>query len=88
MPASTRQDSQGRHLDQMERIAVCRRAHDRFCANIATAARPVLDDELLTEVLRKPLSHKACDYVRSPTGRERDDDAYRPRWIGLRPCDA
>ena len=35
--------------DQEERVAVRRRAHDRFGADIAAGARPVLDDEWMTE---------------------------------------
>jgi hypothetical protein len=33
----------------------------------------------------QPLSHKACDDVGCAAGRKADDDAHRPRRIGLRP---
>jgi hypothetical protein len=37
---------------QEQRVAVRRRLHDRLGTDIAGGARPVLDDELLTETLR------------------------------------
>ena len=57
--------------DQKERIAVRRRAHDRLGGDIAAGARPVLDDELLAEPLRQPLTHQARDDVESrrPAGK-------------------
>jgi hypothetical protein len=44
---------------QQERIAVSRRAHDRFGANIAACAASVFDDELLVQALRQPLTDQA-----------------------------
>src|SRR5262249_46017304 len=73
--------------DHEERIAVCRRTHDRLYADIATTARTVLDDELLTEALRQPLTNEARSNVVNTTGRKWDNDAHRPRRIGLRPRD-
>ena len=73
---------------QEKRIAVRRRAHDGFSSDIATAARPILDDELLAE----PLGQRLCDQPREdvgPTARGKaNDDAHRPRRIGLRPSEA
>src|SRR5262249_57429231 len=49
---------------------------------------PFLTNELLTEPLREPLSYQTRDDVARTAGAIADDDAYRPGWIGLRPCDA
>ncbi len=77
-----------RRTDQQQRIAVRRRTHDRLGADIAGGARPVLDDEGLAEPLRQPLAHQTCDDVARAAGGKTDDDAHRPRRIGLRPRDA
>ena len=74
--------------DQQQRVAVRRRAHDRLGADIAAGARPVLDDEWLAEPLRQPLADQARDDVGAAAGGKADDDAHRPRRIGLRPRDA
>jgi hypothetical protein len=69
--------------DHEQRVAVRRCAHDRLGADIAAAARSVLDNKLLAEPLRQPLTHRTRDDV-GRTGRsERHDDAHRPRRIGL-----
>src|SRR5215472_11828114 len=65
-------------------MAVRRRAHDGFYGDVGTGPRPVLDKELLAESLRKPLCYQARDDVGRATGRIADDDARRPRRIGLR----
>jgi hypothetical protein len=65
--------------------AITSRAHDRFGADIGASARPVLDDEWLTEPLRQPSTDQASDDVGSTAGSKADDDAHRPRRIGLRP---
>src|SRR5215813_9063624 len=71
--------------DHEQRIAVRRCAHDRIGPDIAAAARSVLDNKLLTEPLRQPLTDQTRDDV-GRTGRsERHDDAHRPPRIGLRP---
>src|SRR5262249_62412056 len=44
--------------------------------------------ELLTEPLREPLSYQTRDDVTCTAGAIADDDAHRPRRIGLRPCHA
>src|SRR5271156_3487143 len=41
-----------RQADLEERIAVRRRSHDQFGADIALGPRPVVDDELLAEPIR------------------------------------
>src|SRR5262245_9781543 len=70
-----------------ERIPVRGRVYDRLRGDIASRARPILDDKLLTETLRQPLSYQACHDVGGTTGGKSDDDAHWPRRIGLRPCD-
>ena len=77
-----------RRADQEKRVAVGRRAHDRLGGDIAAGARPVLDDELLAEPLRQPLTDQARDDVGRAAGGKADNDAHRPRRIGLRPSDA
>src|SRR5262245_38433910 len=71
--------------DHEERIAVCRRTPDRLYTDIATTARTVLDDELLTEALRQPLTNEARSNVVNTSGRKWDNNAHRPRRIRLRP---
>src|SRR6516162_4711643 len=73
--------------DHEERIAVCRRTHDRLYTDIATTARTVLDEELLTEPLRQKLTNEARSNVVHATGCKWENDSHRPRWIGLRPRD-
>jgi len=68
-----------------QRIAVCGRVHDRLGADIAAAARPVLDDEWLAEPLRQPLTDQAREDVGRAGGRDRHDQTHRPRRVGLRP---
>src|SRR5262249_18662395 len=48
-------------------------------------ASAVLDDELVAETLREPLCHHARNDVGGAPGGKADDDAHRPRRIGLRP---
>src|SRR5262249_598499 len=66
----------------------CGRAHTRLGGDIAVATWPVLHDELLAEPLREPLSHQACGDVTCAAGGKADNDAHRPRRIGLRPSKA
>src|SRR5262245_25166388 len=70
-----------------KRIAIGGCLHDRLGTDIAAGTRPVLDDEWLAEPFRKPLTHQAREDVGRPTGGKTDDDAHRPRRIGLRPRD-
>ena len=58
-------------VDQEKRVAVRRRTHDRFGADIAAGTRPVLDDEWLAEPLRQPLTDQARDDVGARRRRER-----------------
>src|SRR6266849_539082 len=77
-----------RWADHQERMAVGRRAHDRFGCDIGARARPVLDDEWLAEPLLQPLSDQArADVGRAASG-ETDDNAHLPRRVGLCLCKA
>src|SRR5262249_12667851 len=71
-----------------ERIPVRRCTDDRLGANVGAPSRPVIDDELLTKPLRKPLTHQAGEDVLRASWRGTDDVAHRPRRIGLRPSSA
>src|SRR5215472_4566327 len=77
-----------RRMDEEERIAIRGRTHDRLRGDITAGARPVLDDELLAEPLREPLADQASDDVGAAAGGKADDDADRPRRIGLRESEA
>src|SRR5262245_25875386 len=55
---------------------------------MAAGARTVVDDERLTEPLREPLTYQSRRDVRAASGREANNDAHRPRRIGLRPSEA
>src|SRR6185312_13261500 len=65
--------------------AIRRRTYDRLSADSAASPGAVVDDEWLAEPLLQPLSHRACEDVARAAGGKSDDDAHRPRWIGLRP---
>ena len=64
-----------------------RRAHDRLSADTAACACPVLDNECLPKPLRQRLPHEARNAVGCLACRKGNDDAHRPRRIGLRPRD-
>ena len=70
-----------------ERIAVGRRAHDRLGGDIA-GARPVVDDEWLTEPIGKPLPGQPRKDVGRAARGNADHDTHRPRRIGPRPSEA
>jgi hypothetical protein len=77
-----------RRSDTEERVAVRGRAHDRLGRDSAAGARPVLDDDLLTEPLRQPLTDQADGNVRPATGRKADDPVHRTCRVDLPPSDA
>src|SRR5262249_14668097 len=74
--------------DQEQRVTVGRGTHDCLGCDVAAGSRTVVDDERLTEPLRQPLTYQARRDVRTASRREANNDAHRPRWIGLRPSDA
>src|SRR5690348_13728801 len=67
-----------RRTHQQECMPVCSSVHDRLCRDIAACPWPVLDNELLSEALRQPLTDQTRDYVIRTTGGKSDDDSYRP----------
>src|SRR5262249_12340386 len=73
--------------DQEKRVAVCGRTHCGLGADIAAATRPVVDNELLAEALRQPLSDQARGDVGRAGRGEWHDQTHRSRRIGLRPRD-
>ena len=77
-----------RRDDHQERVAVRRRFHDDLGADIAAGARSVLDDELLAEPLRQPLTDRRAMMSGAPPAGKPTIDAHRSRRIGLRPRDA
>src|SRR5215510_12065352 len=62
-----------RRRDQKQRVAIGGRPHHHLRADIAASSRPVLDNELLTEALRKPLAYQTSDDVGQATRRIADD---------------
>src|SRR3989442_5070951 len=74
--------------DGEQRVTIGRRAHHGLGRDIAAGARPVLDDELLTEPLRQPLTHDARGDVERLAGDKSDDHAHRARRVSLRPGNA
>ena len=62
---------------RQERVAVGRRAHHSLGGEVGAGPRPVLNDKLLTEPLRQPLSHESREDVSAGAGGKADDDAYR-----------
>ena len=74
--------------NHLHRVAVRGCAQSHLGGNIAGGARPVVDNELLAEAVRKPLAHDARDDVGRIPGRKADDHAHGPRRISLRGGDA
>jgi hypothetical protein len=72
-----------RHSGRDERIAVRGRIYGRLSANVGACAGPVVDEELLTEPLRKPLCRQPRDDVGPSGGGSTDDPAHRPgrQWV-------
>src|SRR5262249_8859310 len=77
-----------RTSDQKQRVAICWRTHDGFSGNISTGTGPILDDKWLAEPVRQPLPKQAPNDVGPAARDDADDQAHRPRWIGLRPSEA
>ena len=67
-----RRVDRGGTADHEERIAVRRGAYDGLSTDIATASRTVLNEELLAEPLRQPLTDQARSDVVRPTGGKGD----------------
>src|SRR5262249_4182115 len=60
------------------------RTHDGFGGNISTGTGPILDDKWLAELVRQPLPKEAPNDVGPAARDDADDQANRPRRIGLR----
>src|SRR5262245_54420622 len=68
---------------QKQGMPVRRSIDDRFGADVAARTGTVLNHEWLPESLRKPLAYQARRDVDPAAGGKADDDAHRPRRIGL-----
>jgi hypothetical protein len=66
-------------------MPVGRCTYDGLGGNIAGSSWSVLDDELLAEQLRQPLTDEASGDVGSATSGKTYNHAHRPCRIGLRP---
>jgi hypothetical protein len=66
-------------------VAIRRGARGGFSAEIAAGARPIVDNELLAELLGQPLSSQARDDVRPAPRRKADDDLHGTRRVRLSP---
>src|SRR5262249_44740863 len=73
--------------NQQKRIAVWGSFDDRFGTDIGPRTRSIVDDELLAESLRQPLTYQTRDDIARAARCITNDDTHRPRWIGLRPRD-
>src|SRR6516164_5819951 len=69
-------------------VAVWGRLCHDFGADVAGRTRPAIDEELLAEPLRQPLTDKPRDDVGCTTGREANDDVHWTRRIAERICNA
>src|SRR5262249_40513090 len=74
--------------DHEECVAVGRRPDRSLGGDVAGSAGPILDEDLLAKPLRQPLTQQAADHILRAAGGKTDDQAHRPRRIGLRPCNS
>src|SRR5262249_23793739 len=75
-----------RYRHVKHRVAIWAGPYGLGRAEVAAASRAVFYDEWLAEPLRKQLTEQPTMHIVRASRGERDDDAYRPRWIGLRSC--
>src|SRR5262249_5140079 len=75
-----------RGVDEEQRIPVRRSLEHGLGRNISCGASSVLDDELLAEAFRQPLTEEAGNDVVRPAGDKADDDTDWPRGITLGAC--
>ena len=73
--------------DEGDRVAIGRRIERGLHADIAGRAGSVLNDKLLSQVIRQVLADDARHDVVGTARRKRDDPVHRARRIGLRPRD-
>ena len=69
-------------------MAVRGRLHDGLGGGVTTRARPVVDDELMAEPLRKPFAYQTGEDVGCAASAKANDQAHRPRRVDLRLCDS
>jgi hypothetical protein len=69
-----------------QRVAVFRRVRHEIGGDVAAGPAPVLDDELLAEQPAERLCEHARGNIARGAGTKANDDAHRPRRIGLRFC--
>ena len=74
-----------RRTRQQKGVTVLRRPDDGLGRNIGAGTGPVLDDKLLSEPFRQPLTHQARGQVAGASGGIADDDAHWSRRVGFRP---
>src|SRR5262249_168293 len=74
--------------DHEQRVSVCGRAHDGLGSYVGTSTRSVLNDEWLAKSLRQPLPHRTCNGLGIAASGKADEDAHRPRRVGLRRSEA
>jgi hypothetical protein len=84
-PVEERDVDRRLRVDHEKCVAVRRCARDYLSGDIAGRARPVFDNKLLTEPIRKPLGHQTREKIGPAAGGKADDDAHGPRRIILRP---
>jgi hypothetical protein len=70
-------------LPESDRIAIRCSARGKVQTELPGCTGAVVDDDLLSKVLSQFLPDQAREYVGRITGRERDNDTYRPVWIRL-----
>src|SRR5437016_5924936 len=70
-----------------DRIAIRRAFGGGLDADSSAGAHLVLDQELLADGTRQVIGGQTSDEIQSATRRERHDEPYRPRRVGLRPCE-
>src|SRR5215831_12099075 len=77
-------DGERSGLGEQERVAVRLRLGDGIAARVAAAARAVLDDDLLSEIVGELLRQNSRHHVDRSARRVRIDDANDTLGIGLR----
>ena len=73
---------------QQQRIAVRCRAHHGLGGEVGAGTWPVLDNKLLTEPRRQPLSHQPGKNIGRAAGSKAYEQAHRPRRIDLSASDS
>jgi len=73
-----RRDDEAAEARNHQRVAVGRRARDRFLADDAAGAGPILDHERLAQGGTELVRHDAGEQVGGAGGRERYHDLHRP----------